>query len=862
MSGDPMNGLADGYDGYYQSRLWDSLPEMYQAMDIIGEDAPGPLRELLNRIGVQAAAVRRDIDGLWADQYIETCADWVIPYIGELVAARLVTGLDPRGQRLDVASTIRWRRRKGTLTTAAAVARGITGWDTHVVEGFRRLARTRHDLDPPPAAGLVEPVTRTPQGGFADLRSAPGTLLADGPFDQAFHHADLRRGSGTAGRFAAERLAVYCWRLLSLEVTGATPVRAAGSRDEYVFDPTGREIPLFLPPSAGGTSGSTVGGTSGSTSGSTVGGTPGIAGPAGPWQVPGPLTAAVDRIMAGAGVPAAYQVTGAVAGAVRPETGRFLLAAPASQSVTVSYQFGLGGPIGAGTGILTGRTPLLTAGEKRVTGGAGLDGALADAHQGDTITIADSRTYITVADVACAAGGDSPAAPLTIRARPGERPLIRLPGRAGPGERPQWVFRGGEGARLVLDGLFVSGGDIVLQGPFEHVKITGCTFDPGTLNPDLAAQGRGAPGRRRRRTSPGAIREPVLTVGQSVDGRALLPARVWIEPAPAAPGGSAGHWPRPPDAVRCLEIDRSILGPIRTRGGGLAERVVISDSILQGFRTSAEAAVAAADVFDPVLLYDQLSPGRATAQRPRARSNPLSAFIWRSAGAGIPPGIRRRLLETQEPPAAAREALAAALNTVIDRDIYRPARWAGVPLSPRVRALLGQAGAARAWLNRLLLEDAYPMALAPAACAVAEAAVHLNRVTVLGRVIARQLHATDSILHGFTVAEDPENGCFRYSAAVAGSRLPSRSNSAWLSADAALFTSTAFGHPGYGQLLGTADRAIGGGAPGATLLAGSSAGAQIGAFPAQAVPVKERALRVKYNEYLPLGLVPAIVHVT
>jgi len=30
----------------------------------------------------------------------------------------------------------------------------------------------------------------------------------------------------------------------------------------------------------------------------------------------------------------------------------------------------------------------------------------------------------------------------------------------------------------------------------------------------------------------------------------------------------------------------------------------------------------------------------------------------------------------------------------------------------------------------------------------------------------------------------------------------------------------------------------------------------------QAGPARERALRVKYDEYLPLGLVPAIVHVT
>ena len=199
---------------------------------------------------------------------------------------------------------------------------------------------------------------------------------------------------------------------------------------------------------------------------------------------------------------------------------------------------------------------------------------------------------------------------------------------------------------------------------------------------------------------------------------------------------------------------------------------------------------------------------------------------------------------------------------VIGRAVYRPDRWAGVPLSPQVQDLLSQEGAPRAWLNRLLLEDAYPLALAPAACAVAEATVQLNRVTVLGRVVAHRLHATDSILWGFTLVEDLADGCFRYSAALDGSRLPSGFNSALLSGGAALFTSTAFGQPGYGQLLDTADQAIVGGMPGRSLLGGSSTGAQLGAFPAQGGPAKGRALRVKYNEYLPLGLVPAIVHVT
>jgi hypothetical protein len=340
-------------------------------------------------------------------------------------------------------------------------------------------------------------------------------------------------------------------------------------------------------------------------------------------------------------------------------------------------------------------------------------------------------------------------------------------------------------------------------------------------------------------------------LARSVDGRALVPTRVWIE---AASAQSAG----PPAVVRCLEVDHSILGPVRTRSGGLAEEVVVTDSIIQGFRTTAGPEFTAADVFDPVLLYGQLSPGRVVPGNPRADQNPLSAFLWGEIGSDIPSAVRGRLLKGQPDPGD--KVLADALNLVLNHDIYQEDRFRGVTFSPQTKLVLDEP--AQGWRNRLLLEDAYPWALAPAACAVAGATVHLTRVTVLGRLIAHRLHATDSILDGFSVAEDTEDGCVRFSAARDGSRLPRRFNSAWLSDGAALFSSTAFGRPGYGQLLDTADRAIRSPRSGMTLLAGSSTGAQVGAFSAQIVSVKEHALRVKYGEYLPLGLVPVIVHVT
>ena len=124
-----MAEVDDGYDTYYAERLWQLLPAVYRTADTDSFTAPGPLRELLNRIGAQVAVVRRSIDRLWADQSIETCDDWVIPYIGDLLGTNLVGNLDARAQRLDVAKTIHYRRRKGTLAGPGGAGAGRHGLD-------------------------------------------------------------------------------------------------------------------------------------------------------------------------------------------------------------------------------------------------------------------------------------------------------------------------------------------------------------------------------------------------------------------------------------------------------------------------------------------------------------------------------------------------------------------------------------------------------------------------------------------------------------------------------------------------------------------------------------------------------------
>ena len=210
-------------------------------------------------------------------------------------------------------------------------------------------------------------------------------------------------------------------------------------------------------------------------------------------------------------------------------------------------------------------------------------------------------------------------------------------------------------------------------------------------------------------------------------------------------------------------------------------------------------------------------------------------------------------------------AVVNALDTLIaGPSIYDKSLFSAVDLSPGVPAL-AQAGILddrdRASLNRALLEDAFPIALAVAALAVADATVQLERVTVLGRIVAQRLSSSNSIMRDFAAVKDAQDGCVRFSAYASGSMIASPYESVSITAHAPLFTSDSFGHPGYAQLLDGADAAIIAGS-GASISSGAENGSEMGAFCADLNPLKDQGLLVKYTEYMPLGLAPVIVHVT
>lgn len=239
-----MGAVAnDRFKIYYQEKLWELIPSIYRHEDGLDTNPnPNVLRALVEIIAEQAAILRRSQDRLWEDQFIELCNKWAVPYIGDLLGTRLLSALNERGQRVDVAKTIYYRRRKGTPRILEELIYDISQWDGKMVEGFQRLVRARHGFDPLPTS-LAGRFTGTLPGGIADLRSAAASELADGPFEEFFHTPDMRKPKGLDGRYGITKLNFYLYRLISFPVDDATPFKV--SNDEYVFDPSGRDIHLF-----------------------------------------------------------------------------------------------------------------------------------------------------------------------------------------------------------------------------------------------------------------------------------------------------------------------------------------------------------------------------------------------------------------------------------------------------------------------------------------------------------------------------------------------------------------------------------------------------------------------------------------
>jgi hypothetical protein len=238
-------------------RLYELLPALYRIRDtelgikqlstdersaveqVSGEleSVQGPLKSLLSIIAEQVAVLEENLDQLYDDQFIETCAEWAVSYIGALVGTRGLLSIPGASfsERGEVANTIGYRRRKGTASVIEQLARDVTSWDANVVEYFQLLATTQYLNH------------RRPENlSLASLKNWEALEYANTPFDKMAHTVDVRRIEKKRGKYNIQNIGIYLWRLRNFSLTRSPAYKVDDRR--YTFDPLGKNIHLYNVP--------------------------------------------------------------------------------------------------------------------------------------------------------------------------------------------------------------------------------------------------------------------------------------------------------------------------------------------------------------------------------------------------------------------------------------------------------------------------------------------------------------------------------------------------------------------------------------------------------------------------------------
>jgi hypothetical protein len=215
-------------------RLYQLLPAIHRIRDL---EQGGPLRELLSVIEEQVALLEENLDQLYDDEFIETCADWVVPYIGDLIGYRALHGTVPTvsSPRAEVGNTIALRRRKGTAAMLEQLARDVTGLPAHVVEFFQLLATTQYMNHLRPD----KPYT-------VDFRRWEPLERLGTPFDTLGHTIDVRRIATSKGLHNIPNIGLFLWRLQAYRLKDSPAIKVDARR--FLFSPLGDSTQLFTRP--------------------------------------------------------------------------------------------------------------------------------------------------------------------------------------------------------------------------------------------------------------------------------------------------------------------------------------------------------------------------------------------------------------------------------------------------------------------------------------------------------------------------------------------------------------------------------------------------------------------------------------
>lgn len=447
-------------------RMYELLPAVYRLRDAENNYA---LRELIAVIAEQVAVVQEGLEQSYDNLFIETCAEWVVPYIGDLIGAQPLHGKAPgvAGGRAEVADTLGLRRRKGTLAALEQTARTVTGYPAVAVEFFQRLGLTQH-------MNHIRPENLY----TLDMRNELALERISGPFESATHSLEVRRISSGRGRYNIQNIGIYLFRIQSFGLEAVSAARIDDFR--YTFNPLGIDTVLFNNPRT-----------------ETA-----ITQFASPEHVPLPISRlAMKRDKPGFYGPNAailLEVDGLVVSesdvqvcnlsdaldgsgnwahapddhyGIDPLLGRIALPSnrAVAGSVLVSYRYGFSDTLGGGSyergeEIVNPATQIVSA------AAPDLQAALGAIAGGGVLEFSDSRSYALAAanphlDIAANQR-------VELRAANGQRPCIQMNG-------DTLHINAAQGAVIELNGLMLLGGTLRITGQPQSVTLRHCTLVPG-----------------------------------------------------------------------------------------------------------------------------------------------------------------------------------------------------------------------------------------------------------------------------------------------------------------------------------------------------------------------------------------------
>ena len=224
-----------------QQKLMALLPAFYRLHDAaVAKElglSEGPLQDLLAVVAEQIAIVEEDLEQLQDDAFVETCAEWAVPYIGDLIGYRTLYGVASRvaNARAEVAHTIAYRRRKGTALVLEQLARDVTDWNASAVEFFQRLITTQYMNH-----------RRVWVHAAPDLRNWKALDRVGTAFDAIPRTIDVRRIATGRGKHNIPNIGLFLWPLDAYPLSYSPAAKVDDLR--WRFSPLNHDQPLVTRP--------------------------------------------------------------------------------------------------------------------------------------------------------------------------------------------------------------------------------------------------------------------------------------------------------------------------------------------------------------------------------------------------------------------------------------------------------------------------------------------------------------------------------------------------------------------------------------------------------------------------------------